>query len=165
MKKLYRILAYTLFCSTLSFSAFTQGLPTTVIRDLNGKQVAFDETHTKGRVTVYSFWATWCVPCKLEINNIKNKLADWKKEADFDFITVATDDARYLTQIKTYTKAKGWTFPVYHDSNSDLKRSLNFQDIPYTIIVDKEGKIVYQHTGYEEGGENELFEKIKAVTK
>jgi cytochrome c biogenesis protein CcmG, thiol:disulfide interchange protein DsbE len=157
-----------IFLLLLSFGftyAQSQDLPTTTIRDINGKQIAFNETHTKGKVTMYSFWATWCVPCKLEINNIKGKLDQWKKEVDFEYVTIALDDARSVTQIKTYTKAKGWTFPVYHDPNSDLKRSLNFQDIPFTIIVDKEGKIVYQHTGYEEGGENELFAKIKELSK
>lgn len=161
MKKLLLIIT----CSLSALYSFSQDLPTTSIRDINGKQIAFNETHANGKVTVYSFWATWCVPCKLEINNIKGKLDQWKKEADFDFITVSMDDARSVTQIKTYTKAKGWTFPVYHDPNSDLKRSLNFQDIPFTIIVDKSGKIVYQHTGYEEGGENDLFQKIKEYTK
>jgi hypothetical protein len=65
--------------------------------------------------------------------------------------------------VKTYSKSQGWNFPVLLDPNSDLKRSLNFQNVPYTIIVDQNGKIIYQHTGYEEGGENELFDMIKKL--
>jgi cytochrome oxidase Cu insertion factor (SCO1/SenC/PrrC family) len=42
---------------------------------------------------------------------------------------------------------------------------LNFQNVPFTIIVDKNGKVVYQHSGYEEGGEDELYEKIKTFVK
>lgn len=161
MKKLLLSILSVLTLST----AFSQDLPNTVIKDMNGSQLNFNETHQAGKVTVYSFWATWCVPCKQEINNIKTKLEGWKKEADFDFIAISIDDARYLTQIKTYTKAKGWTFPVYHDANGDLKQSLNFQDIPFAMIVDKDGKIVYRHPGYQEGGEDQLFDEIKKYAK
>ena len=110
-----------------------------------------------------SFWATWCIPCKQEIKNIKDKLEGWKKEANFNYMAVSIDDARSTAMVKTYAKSQGWTFPTYTDPNSDLKRSLNFQNVPYTIIVDGQGKIVFQHSGYEEGGEDELFAKIKEL--
>lgn len=161
MKKIFS----TLVLAMSFYFVQAQELPSTSIRDLNGKEVPFNETHTPGKITLYSFWATWCVPCKLEINNIKAKLDNWKKQVDFEYVTVSIDDARYLTQIKTYTKSKGWNFPVYHDANSDLKRSLNFQDIPFTMIVDQEGRIVFQHTDYKEGSEDELLERMKHIAK
>jgi hypothetical protein len=80
-------------------------------------------------------------------------------------MTVSIDDSRATAMVKTYSKSQGWDFPVYLDPNSDLKRSLNFQNVPYTMIVDQNGKIVFQHTGYEEGGEKLLFEKLKALSK
>jgi thiol-disulfide isomerase/thioredoxin len=163
MKKLL-LGATALLFSTLSF-AQNQDLPTTMVRDINGKQIAFNETFEKGKVTLVSFWATWCIPCKQEIKNIKTKLADWQKEADFNYMTVSVDDSRATAMVKTFSKSQGWTFPVYLDPNSDLKRSLNFQNVPYTMIVDKNGKIVFQHTGYEEGSENELFAKVKELSK
>jgi hypothetical protein len=84
---------------------------------------------------------------------------------NFNYVTISIDDARATAMVKTYAKSQGWTFPTYVDPNSDLKRSLNFQNVPYTIIIDPNGNIVYQHTGYEEGAENELFEKILAMSK
>jgi peroxiredoxin len=51
------------------------------------------------------------------------------------------------------------------DPNSDLKRSLNFQTVPFTMIIDKNGKVAYSHAGYEEGGEEEVFAKIKELSK
>ncbi|HNB81224.1 MAG TPA: TlpA disulfide reductase family protein [Chitinophagaceae bacterium] len=161
MKKL----CFTLLFGMLSGAAFSQSqeLPTTKIRDLNGKQISFNEAFEKGKPTMVSFWATWCIPCKQEIKNIKDKLEGWKKEANFNYMAVSIDDARSTAMVKTYAKSQGWTFPTYTDPNSDLKRSLNFQNVPYTIIVDGQGKIVYQHSGYEEGGEDELFAKIKEL--
>jgi len=163
MKKL--LLSASLAFFALSSMAQNQELPKTAVRDLNGKQVSFNETFEKGKVTLVSFWATWCIPCKQEIKNIKTKLPDWQKEADFNYMTVSIDDSRATAMVKTYSKSQGWTFPVYLDPNSDLKRSLNFQNVPYTMIVDQNGKIVFQHTGYEEGSENHLIEKIKELTK
>lgn len=149
------------------FAGFAQQveLPATMVRDLNGKPVAFNEVFTKGKITLVSFWATWCIPCKQEIKNIKTKLADWQKDVEFDYITVSIDDSRATAMVKTYAKAQDWKFPVYLDPNSDLKRSLNFQNVPYTMIVGKDGKIVFQHTGYEEGSENMLIAKIKELAK
>ncbi len=163
MKKVF--FSAVLILSSIFTFAQTQELPTTTVRDINGKQVAFNEAFEKGKVTMVSFWATWCVPCKQEIKNIKGKLEAWKKEADFNYMTVSIDDSRNTAMVKTYSKSQGWNFPVLLDPNSDLKRSLNFQNVPYTIIVDKTGKIVFQHTGYEEGSENELFAKVKELSK
>lgn len=52
----------------LSFMSFAQNqeLPTTKVRDLNGKQISFNDAFEKGKVTMVSFWATWCIPCKQE---------------------------------------------------------------------------------------------------
>jgi thiol-disulfide isomerase/thioredoxin len=158
---------FTMTLSILSVVMFAQNqeLPTTSIRDINGKPVAFNETVEKGKITMVSFWATWCIPCKQEIKNIKTKLEGWKSQADFNYMTVSVDDSRATAMVKTYAKSQGWTFPTYTDPNSDLKRSLNFQNVPYTIIIDANGKVVYQHSGYEEGGEDELFEQIKKLAK
>ncbi|HMN32552.1 MAG: TlpA family protein disulfide reductase [Chitinophagaceae bacterium] len=163
MKKIVFVIA-SLFLSSLTF-AQSQSLPNTSVRDINGKQISFSDAFEKGKVTLVSFWATWCVPCKQEIKNIKTKLPEWQKEVNFNYMTVSIDDARATAMVKTYAKSQGWTFPVLLDPNSDLKRSLNFQNVPYTLIVDKNGKIVYQHTGYEEGSENELFKKVKELAK
>lgn len=163
MKKIFATLTGILF----SASVFAQGseLPDTQIKDVNtGKKVAFNKTVTSGRVTLVSFWATWCVPCKKEIKNIREKLADWKKDADFDYMTVSVDETRAEGLVRSYAKSQGWDFPYYIDNNSDLKRSLNFQTVPFTLVIDKDGKVAYMHSGYEEGSENEVFEKVKELS-
>ncbi len=163
MKKIMLSACFALF--SIGSFAQSQDLPNTQIRDISGKQIAFNDAFEKGKVTLVSFWATWCIPCKQEIKNIKDKLGDWQKETSFNYMTISIDDARSTAMVKTYAKSQGWNFPAYTDPNADLKRSLNFQNIPYAIIVDQNGKIVYQHSGYEEGGEYELFDRIKALNK
>lgn len=160
MKKIFAAIA----CLCLTVIVNAQELPDTEIKDVNsGKKIAFNETLEKGKVTVISFWATWCVPCKKEIKNISLKLPAWKKEADFNYMTISIDEARAEGLVRTYALSQGWTFPFYIDANSDLKRSLSFQNVPYTLIIDKNGKVAFSHTGYEEGGEAEVFAKIKEL--
>jgi len=162
MKKLLLLVSVLCFSGVM----FAQDLPNTQIKDLNtGKKLAFQDIVESGKVTVISFWATWCIPCKKEIKNISKALPEWKKEADFNYITVSIDETRAEGIARTYAVSQGWKFPIYIDPNSDLKRSLNFQSVPFTMIIDKAGKIVFRHIGYEEGGENEVFAKVKELVK
>lgn len=160
MKKLIAAAAFIMASAALR----AQELPTTPIKDMtSGKKIAFNEAMPKGKPTVISFWATWCVPCKKEIKNITLKMADWKKEVDFNYVTISIDETRAEGLVRTYALSQGWTFPYFLDANSDLKRSLSFQSVPYTLILDKNGKIVFKHIGYEEGGEAEVLAKLKEL--
>lgn len=164
MKKLLALAAAV--CLTSAAFAQTTELPATQVKDVSsGKKLAFSQTVEKGKVTLVNFWATWCVPCKKEIKNVRAKMEGWKKEADFNYMTVSIDESRAEGLVRSYAKAQGWDFPYYIDPNSDLKRSLNFQNVPFTVIIDKDGKIAYMHSGYEEGGEDDVFARIKELTQ
>jgi len=47
--------------------------------------------------------------------------------------------------------------------NQDLYRKLNFQNVPYTIVIDPAGNIAYRHSGYVEGDEYELEEHLSEI--
>jgi len=159
MKRFF-LTAGALFFTVMVFAQ----LPATTIKDLNtGKKIAFNQTIEKGKVTLISFWATWCIPCKREIKNLSAALPKWKTEADFNYMTVSIDESRAEDNARTYAISQGWNFPIYIDVNSDLKRSLSFQNVPFTVIIDKQGKIAFTHTGYEQGGEAEILAKLKEL--
>ena len=160
MKKILLAIACTLF----TFNLMAQGLPTTQIKDVStGKKTPFDQTIEKGKVTLISFWATWCVPCKKEINNLSEVMPEWTKSMDFDLVAISIDDTRNQAKVKSYVNGQKWDFRTYMDPNQDLKRLLNFQTIPYTIVYDKDGRVAYTHTGYVEGDETILREKIREL--
>lgn len=164
MKKIMMLAAMLV----LTVAAFAQNkeLPDTRIKDIQtNKKISFNQTVEPGKVTLINFWATWCVPCKKEIKNVRKNLSQWHKEADFNYMTISIDEVRAEGLVRTYAKSQGWDFPYYIDSNSDLKRSLNFQTVPFTVIVDKDGNIAYTHQGYEEGAEVEVFNKIVELSK
>ncbi len=160
MKK-FLVVILSIFISS-SVIAQNRSLPNTSVKDMStNKKVDFNTVFEKDKVTLVNFWATWCVPCKKEIKNVRKKMDEWKQEADFNYMTVSVDEARAESLVRSYAKSQGWDFPYFIDVNSDLMRSLNFRTVPFTIIVDKNGKVVYTHQGYEEGSENEVFAKVK----
>jgi thiol-disulfide isomerase/thioredoxin len=140
-------------------------LPSVNIKSINGTSSSFSEiTQSSGdSAVVVSFWATWCIPCVAELDNISDELSDKQKEMPFRFMGISVDDSRTANRVRPFVKGKGWKFDVYQDLNSELKRALNITDIPHVLIV-KNGKIVYRHTGYIAGEEENLFEEIKKIT-
>jgi cytochrome c biogenesis protein CcmG, thiol:disulfide interchange protein DsbE len=136
-------------------------LPAVFLPDLDGKKVNLADFGKNGKVTVISFWATWCSPCKKELNNISYLYEDWQDEYDVELIAISIDDTRNTSKVKSYVNGQGWDYVVLLDSNEELKRLLNFQTVPFTVVIDKNGKIVYSHSGYVEGDEYVLEDRIK----
>jgi len=138
-------------------------LPDTKIKSLQGKEVMFNSFgNTQDTAVIISFWATWCIPCIQELNTIHAQYEDRQKETPFRFIAISIDDSRTMQIAKPFVAGKGWPYEIYLDVNSDLKRALNIIDVPHILII-KNGKIVYQHNGYVNGNEEELFEKLKSL--
>jgi len=114
------------------------------------------------KIYVFSFWATWCVPCINELDAIKEKYADWSKELNFQIVAISIDDSRTQKRVRPLLSGKEWPYAILLDSNQELKRALAVANVPYTVVV-KNKKIVYIHNGYSQGAENELFEKLKSL--
>src|ERR1041385_9544075 len=55
-------------------------LPSVTLSDINGKQVNVAGYGKSGKITVLSFWATWCVPCKKELTNLADLYTEWKSK-------------------------------------------------------------------------------------
>ncbi len=140
-------------------------LPSLVLNDIYGKKVDVADFGKNDKVTVLSFWATWCSPCKKELNNISYLYEDWQDDYNMELVAISIDDVRNISKVKTYVNGQAWDYEVLLDTNEDLKRMMNFQTVPYTVLIDQNGNIVYTHAGYVEGDEYILEEKIKALMK
>ena len=146
----------------LSFSvSFAQKIPNIDLKSLDGKTINVNDISNSDEVKVFSFWATWCVPCINELDAISEVYQEWQDETNVEIIAVSTDDSRTKKRVRPMVNGKGWEYTVLLDENQDFKRALNISSIPHVIVV-KNGEIVYRHSGYTPGSEDELFEVIKS---
>jgi len=76
-------------------------------------------------------------------------------------VAVSIDNAKNVLKVKPYVDGQAWDFDVLLDVNEDLKRALNVNNVPYTILLDKKGNIVWKHEGYVEGNEYILDEQVR----
>lgn len=134
-------------------------VPSVEVKTLEGKTVNIQDYLGKGKPVVLSFWATWCAPCKKELDIIADMYPDWQEQG-VELLAITIDDARQLAKVPGMVASKGWEYTIISDSKQQLQRSLNFQTVPQTFLVDGEGNIVYSHSGYQPGDEVELEDKI-----
>ena len=140
-------------------------LPKVSLKDISGKPVTTDTLSNGGRPFIIDFFATWCKPCNRELDAIAEVYEDWQEETGVKIIAVSIDQAQNINKVKPLVDNHGWEYEVLLDPNSDFKQALGIQMIPYVLIVDGKGNIVYKHNGYTDGAETELIEKVRELVK
>jgi peroxiredoxin len=166
MKSLILIFALTYFSTfVISQEDKNNGLlektiPSVELKDLNGELVNTSEISNDGKPIIISFWATWCAPCKKELNTINDMYIDWQEETGVKLIAVSVDDERTKNRVVPYVDSKSWEYEILLDSNGDFKRAMGVNNVPHTFVIDGNGKIVYSHNNYAPGDEYELYDKV-----
>ena len=163
LKKITLGLAITLITSITYGQIRT--LPSTNVKTLDGSNFNITDLKNDGAPIVISFWATWCKPCKKELNNIAEVYEDWQEETGVKLVAISIDDTRSMSKVAPYVNASDWEYEIYLDPNSDFKRAMGVSTVPHTFLLNGENKIVWQHKGYIDGDEMELFKEIKQLVK
>ncbi len=163
MKRIVFALALMLTTASL----FAQEIPNVQLKSLDQQTVQSKDViaNEKGGPTLLCFWATWCKPCVKELNIYNELYPDWAEETGVKIVLVSVDNARSMSRVAPFVSGKAWDFDVYIDSNSDLKRAMNVINVPHTFLLDKDGKVVWQHTSFMDGDEEEVYEQIKKLAK
>ena len=144
--------------------AFAQ-LPAVTLKTMDGTEVRTDTLNNGGKPFIIDFFATWCKPCNRELDAICEVYEEWQEETGVKIFAVSIDQAQNINKVKPLVSNHGWEYDVLLDPNGDFKRALGCQMIPYTMIVDGKGNIVYKHNGYTDGAETELIEKVRQLLK
>lgn len=118
----------------------TASLYTTTLKNLQDQPQTLEAY--KGKVSVVYFWATWCAPCQIETPKLV-KLYDRFKDKDVVVIGIALDNA---DKVRAFTKKMGVDYPTVYGGTSAIQIGRDLGNdvgaVPFTVILDKSGRIV-----------------------
>lgn len=151
------------FLVVLGGEVQAQKLPQITLKDITGKSIRVDTLSNNGKPFIIDFFATWCKPCNRELDAIAEVYEEWQEETGVKLFAVSIDRAQNTNKVKPLVDNHGWTYDVLLDPNSDLRRTFGGELIPYVVVCDGKGNVVYKHNGYTDGAENELIEKVREL--
>ncbi len=140
-------------------------IPSVKIKTMDGQTFDTKDITNDGKPVIISFWATWCKPCIAELLAIGDVYDDWVDETGVKLYAVSIDDTKTAAKVAPFVNGRAWDFEVLQDINWDFKRAMNVVDVPFLCVLNGKGEIVYQHTSYAPGAEDDLYEIIKKVAK
>jgi cytochrome c biogenesis protein CcmG, thiol:disulfide interchange protein DsbE len=109
----------------------------------DGKTV--DLASERGNVVLLNLWATWCGPCRFEIPELQ-KMNDQYAARGFKVIGVSLDDSGADT-VKQFVSDHKMTYPILLDPEGKLANIFQTSVIPTTVLIDRNGKIVWKQLG------------------
>lgn len=163
MKRL--LLLLTFFATTQVAFSQNRLLPKVDLKTMDNTSTSTAAFDNDGKPIVISFWATWCKPCIKELNTIAEEYEDWVEETGVKIIAVSIDDSRNMSKVKPKVNAEMWEYEIYCDPNRDFARAMGVSSVPHTFLLNADKEIIWQHKGYVDGDEIELYEKIEELVE
>jgi cytochrome c biogenesis protein CcmG/thiol:disulfide interchange protein DsbE len=153
----------TFLALAFAVQASAQSIPSVNLKDVNGKTHNTAALVGQGKPVIVSFWATWCSPCKRELNNYMEYIEEWQENYGVSLIAVSIDDQRTANRVGPYINSVEWPYQVLLDPNRDFARTMQVTNVPHTFIIDGTGKIVWQNNNYSDGDEEEVEEVLRKL--
>ena len=124
-----------------------------------------DSLERNQRPIVLSFFATWCGPCRIEMP-VLDTLSQSYNDIDFYLINVSGLEGKKKedpVEVKALLEKLGVTLPVLMDKYGNAAQKYDALILPRLVVIDS-GRIVYAHTGYEDGDDEKLIEILNGLT-
>ena len=94
----------------------------------------------RGQVVMINVWATWCLPCRIEMPSIEALHKDYAPKG-LKIVAISIDDPGTDSTIRTFVKQYGLTFEILHDPKGKITEAYDITGYPETFIVGKDGVI------------------------
>ncbi len=114
----------------------------------------------RGKVVYLDFWASWCAPCRQSFPWM-NTITDEYGNAGLVVIGVNVDHERDLAQ--TFLQQNAADFQIVYDPDGSLAQKYNVQAMPTSILIGRDGKVHYIHSGFHPNQEPGYLAQIRAL--
>jgi cytochrome c biogenesis protein CcmG/thiol:disulfide interchange protein DsbE len=131
-----------------------------VLPTLGGDQLGARDL--RGHVVLLDFWATWCVPCK-ESLPFYQYLAEARRGSGLRVVAVSVDSDR--SEVSRFVTKHQLTFDVLLDAEGSLAARFDLPTMPTLFLLDREGKVVWQHAGFKARDKTTIEERIDAALR
>ncbi len=111
--------------------------PDFTVYDLEGNQINLSDFF--GKPIIVNFWASWCGPCQMEMPDFDEAYADYKDEIEFLMVNMTDGSRETLEKASSFIKEKGYSFPVYYDTEYSAAITYSVSSLPTTYFIDAEG--------------------------
>ncbi len=133
-------------------------VPSFVIKDKKDNILKIEDL--KGKVVLINFFATWCPPCRQELPRMQKEVWEkWGKRDDFAVMVLAREEG--WDKLDPFMKNNEYTFPIYPDLKREVFSLFAQSMIPRNVLINKDGKIIYQSIGYSADEFSKLIELIR----
>lgn len=135
--------------------------PDFTVEMLDGSRITLSDL--RGKVVLVNFWATWCPPCRQEMSHLQKDVID--RFAGKDVVVLPISRGEKRETVEAFIEKMGYTFPVGFDGDQSIYKKYASNYIPRSVVVGKDGKVVYVAVGYDETIAKEVDNAITEALK
>ena len=114
--------------------------PDFTVYDLEGN--AYKLSDFRGKPVLLNFWASWCGPCQMEMPDFQKYYESHGDKVDFVIVNLTDGQQETVESASAFIAEKGYTFPVYYDTDIDAAVKYGVSAVPVSYFIDAEGYFV-----------------------